>query len=103
MLKEEFLRKFRRYKKMKEVNLRDTFAKKLGMRTTAKKLFDDIQSEKKVVLNFQDVEFMSRSFAQEYIFQKYNSDIEIIEKNMNDSVKGLLDVVEEDYNETCLF
>ncbi len=88
---------------MKEVNLRDTFAKKLGMRTTAKKLFDDIQSEKKVVLNFQDVEFMSRSFAQEYIFQKYNSDIEIIEKNMNDSVKGLLDVVEEDYNETCLF
>ena len=41
MLKEEFLRKFRRYKKMKEVNLRDTFAKKLGMRTTAKKLFDE--------------------------------------------------------------
>lgn len=87
---------------MKEVNLENTFAKKLGMRTTAKRLFDDIKNEKKVVLNFQDVEFMSRSFAQEYIFQKHNSNVEITEKNMNDFVKGLLDVVEEDYKETCL-
>ena len=87
---------------MKEVNLKNTFAKKLGMRTTAKKLFDDIKSEKEVLLNFQDIEFMSRSFAQEYVFQKHNSSVEITEKNMNDFVKGLLDVVEEDYNATCL-
>ena len=87
---------------MKEVNLKDTFAKKLGMRTTAKRLFDDIQNESVVVLNFKDVEFMSRSFAQEYIYQKYNSNVEITEENMNDFVKELLDVVEEDYKETCL-
>ena len=87
---------------MKEVNLKDTFAKKLGMRTTAKKLFDDIQNESEVILNFKDIEFMSRSFAQEYVFQKYNSNVEITEENMNDFVKGLLEVVEEDYVETCL-
>lgn len=87
---------------MKEVNLKDTFAKKLGMRTTAKRLFDDIQNESEVILNFKDVEFMSRSFAQEYVFQKHNSNVEITEQNMNDFVKGLLDVVEEDYRETCL-
>ena len=45
---------------MKEVYLENTFAKKLGMRTTAKRLFDEIRGEKKVILNFQDVEFMSR-------------------------------------------
>ena len=87
---------------MKEVNLRNTFAKKLGMRTTAKKLFDDIQYEKEVILNFENVEFMSRSFAQEYVFQKHNSNVEITEANMNDFVKGLLNIVEEDYKETCL-
>lgn len=87
---------------MKEVNLENTFAKKLGMRTTAKRLFDDIKNEKKVILNFKDVEFMSRSFAQEYVFQKHNSNIEIEEENMNDFVKELLEVVEEDYAETCL-
>ena len=32
---------------MKEVNLENTFAKKLGMRTTAKRLFDEIRGEKK--------------------------------------------------------
>lgn len=87
---------------MKEVNLKDTFAKKLGMRTTAKKLFDDIKNEDKVILNFKDIEFMSRSFAQEYIYQKYNSNIEITEENMNDFLKGLLSIVESDYVETCL-
>ncbi|MBE6505306.1 MAG: DUF4325 domain-containing protein [Methanobrevibacter millerae] len=87
---------------MKEVNLKDAFAKKLGMRTTAKKLFDDIQNEKEVILNFKDIEFMSRSFAQEYVFQKYNSNVEITEENMNDFVKGLLEVDEDDYRETCL-
>ena len=45
---------------------------------------------------------MSRSFAQEYVFQKHNSNIEIKEENMNDFVKELLEVVEEDYVETCL-
>ena len=53
-------------------------------------------------MNFKDIEFMSRSFAQEYVFQKYNSNVEITEENMNDFVKGLLEVVEEDYVETCL-
>ena len=67
---------------MKEVYLENTFAKKLGMRTTAKRLFDEIRDEKKVILNFQDVEFMSRSFAQEYVFQKHNSNIQIKEENM---------------------
>ena len=67
---------------MKEVNLENTFAKKLGMRTTAKRLFDEIRDEKKVILNFQDVEFMSRSFAQEYVFQKHNSNIQIKEEKL---------------------
>ena len=56
-----------------EINLEKTFAKKLGMRTTAMKLFQDLENETEVILDFKDIEFMSRSFAQEYVFQKYNS------------------------------
>lgn len=85
-----------------EINLEKTFAKKLGMRTTAKKLFNDLENETEAILNFKDIEFMSRSFAQEYVYQKHNSKVHIIESNMSDFVKGLLEVVEEDYKETCL-
>lgn len=85
-----------------EINLEKTFAKKLGMRTTAKKLFNDLENETEAILNFKDIEFMSRSFAQEYVYQKHNSKVHIIESNMSDFIKGLLEVVEEDYKETCL-
>ena len=85
-----------------EINLEKTFARKLGMRTTAMKLFQDLEDETEAILDFKDVEFMSRSFAQEYVHQKHNSKVHIIESNMSDFVKGLLEVVEEDYKETCL-
>ena len=85
----------------KRINLRETYAKKLGMRTTAKSLFQDLDNKFDVlVLNFKDVEFMSMSFAQEYICQKKCSNFRIVEDNMSEFVRGLLDVVEEDYNET---
>jgi hypothetical protein len=42
---------------------------------------------------------MSRSFAQEYVFQKYNSKSEIIEINMNDNIKKLLKLASEEYEE----
>lgn len=85
-----------------EINLEKVFAKKLGMRTTAIKLFQDLEDKTDAILNFEDIEFMSRSFAQEYVYQKHNSNVHIIEANMSSFIKGLLEVVEEDYRETCL-
>ena len=85
-----------------EINLEKTFAKKLGLGTTAMKLFQDLEGETEVILDFKDIEFMSRSFAQEYVYQKHNSKVHIIESNMSDFVKGLLDVVQKDYEESCL-
>jgi hypothetical protein len=45
---------------------------------------------------------MSRSFAQEYVFQKHNSNCKITETNMIKSIEQLLKIVEEDFEETCL-
>lgn len=84
------------------INLEEKYAKKLGIGPTAKKLFEEIEKEPSVVLNFENIEFMSRSFAQEYVFQKHNCEIEIEEINMNNSIKQLLEVVEEDFERTCL-
>lgn len=85
-----------------KINLEQTFAKKLGMRTTAIKLFQDLEENTEVILDFKDIEFISRSFAQEYVYQKHNSKVNIIESNISDFIKKLLEVVEEDYKETCL-
>ena len=76
--------------------------KKLGTGPTAKKIFNAINDYDKAIINFENIEFMSRSFAQEYVFQKHNSKSKIAEINMNDSIKRLLEVVEEDFNESCL-
>ena len=39
---------------------------------------------------------MSRSFAQEYVFQKHNCNTKITEANMSESIKQLLNIVSED-------
>ena len=84
------------------INLEEKYAKKLGVGPTAKKLFEEIKKEPSVVLDFENIEFMSRSFAQEYVFQKHNCETEIEEINIDDSIKQLLEVVEEDFEKTCL-
>lgn len=85
-----------------EIILEKEYPKKLGMAPTAKKLFQEINNESDVVLNFENIEFMSRSFAQEYVFQKHNSNSNITEINMSDSIQQLLEIVKEDFEKTCL-
>ena len=87
----------------KEIKLEQKFARKLGMRTTAIKLFNDLKDETEVKLDFKDIEFMSRSFAQEYVYQKDHSNIKIIQLNMSKFLKELLNVVHEDYMESCFW
>lgn len=86
----------------KEIDVGKEFSKKIAMDSTAIILFQCFHEEKEVILDFKNVEFISRSFAQEYIFQRYHSQVNIIEKNMNGFIKGLLKVVEDDFRKTCL-
>lgn len=82
-----------------EINLSERYKNKLGIGPTAKKIFNEANCYDEVILNFENIEFMSRSFAQEYVFQKYNSKSEIIEINMNDNIKKLLKLASEEYEE----
>ena len=85
-----------------ELKLSEKCPKKLGTAPTAKKLFDMINKESDVILDFENIEFMSRSFAQEYVFQKHYSKSEISEINMDNSIKQLLEVVRDDFEQSCL-
>jgi len=79
----------------KEVN------KKLSRKASARKFFNDLdKSFTNIVIDFEKVEFISRSFAQEYIYQKHNISINLTEKNMNNFVENMLNIVEKDYTET---
>jgi len=83
---------------VKEVKLEKEFYKKLGMRSSAEDLFEKFQDNaSKMVIDFDKIEFMSRSFAQEYVYQKHKTDIEVEEKNMSGFVKEMYDIVCEDY------
>ena len=49
-----------------EIILEEAYSKKLGMGSTAKKIFQEINNKPEAILNFKNIEFMSRSFAQEF-------------------------------------
>lgn len=87
---------------IKVIDIGKDFSNKIAMDSTAILLFQEFNCEEEVVLDFRNVDFISRSFAQEYVYQRYHSNVNIIEKNMNEFIKGLMEVVERDFEKTCL-
>lgn len=81
--------------KEKEIMIVKMINSNLGMRSSAKNFFEDLNniSNTKLVINFENVKFMSRSFAQEYVQQKKRTNKIIIEKNKPKDVQCMLNVV----------
>ena len=46
-------------------------------------------------MNFNGVEFMGRSFAQEYLNQKNKASFQVVEVNVPDDVQKLFDIILE--------
>ena len=67
----------------------------LGMRYLAEMLFENLDNNvPKITIDFNGITFMSRSFAQEYVFQKNQlKNIEFVEENMDVNVKKMFEVV----------
>ena len=76
------------------IKLMDEILANLGMWSSAKMLFVNLDNgNSKIVMDFEGVGFMSQSFAQEYISQKLDCDIEIIEIKMNEHVKKMFEII----------
>lgn len=77
-----------------EILLKKEIGSDLGSRQEIEELFNNIDDNtSKVIMNFEDTEFMGRSFAQEYLNQKNSAPFEIIEKNMPQEIKRMFDVI----------
>ncbi len=81
-----------------EVKIEKEIHKKLGMRSSAETFFNNLDSNaSKIIIDFDNVEFMSRSFAQEYVYQKNIRKTKIVEKNMSGFVENMLNIVDKNH------
>ena len=77
-----------------EVFLKKEIGPDLGSRQKIEKLFENIDADvTKVIMNFEDVEFMGRSFAQEYLNRKHIASFEVVEKNMPEDVEKMFEII----------
>lgn len=81
--------------KKNEIMIQEAINRNLGMRISAKEFFNGLNniSGELIIINFKNVEYMSRSFAQEYVQQKKRINKTIEEKNCPKVVENMLDVV----------
>ncbi len=82
-----------------EIKIGETIHSNLGMNSSARNLFKELNNSpaKNITIDFSNVIFMSRSFTQEYLFQKLNSNKNIIEQNVPEDVQKMFDVVMKDF------
>lgn len=77
-----------------EIFLKDEIGQDLGSRSKIEYLFNNIDKDSsKVIMNFEGVTFMGRSFAQEYLNQKHIASFEIIEKNMSEDIEKMFEAI----------
>lgn len=87
-------------KEVEKISLVDLFTSNLGMNSSAKSLFEKLNSDKTKCfeLDFDGVKFMSMSFTQEYLYQKSKSDKEISEINLSEDVSQTFNLVSKRMN-----
>ncbi|WP_458404181.1 hypothetical protein [Methanobrevibacter sp.] len=77
-----------------EIILPEQIDSDLGSRNKIEDLYQNIPEDvSKVVMNFKGVEFMGRSFAQEYLNQKNKATFEVLEINMPDDVQMMFNII----------
>ena len=82
-----------------EIKIEEEINSNLGMNSSARNLFKEINNSpiKNIRIDFSNVIFMSRSFTQEYLTQKHNTDKVIIEENVPTDVQKMFNVVSKDF------
>lgn len=81
------------------IDLEQAFAKKLGMRSTAEEIFQDLRDYDEATLDFNGITFISRSFTQEYVYQKRISNIKLNEINKSNFVEDIIKIIEKEYED----
>ena len=80
------------------INLYEKFNSNLTMRYADETLFKDINENEKVIVDFYNITFMGKSFAQECVYQKQQLPVEVVEINKSDFVKRMFNAVKLSFN-----
>jgi len=85
--------------KIEKIRLEKHIGALLAFRDYVDDLFEEINrvDANVIELDFEGVEFMSRSFAHEYLLRKSKSEKDIYEKNKCPSIQNMLSVVERSF------
>jgi len=77
---------------VKTIFLINSFDRQIVTRRAMSSFFDSLSQthEKEIILDFSNIDFISRSCADEYLKRKLNSKKEITETNMNNNVKAMI-------------
>ncbi|MDA3856053.1 MAG: hypothetical protein PF569_07355 [Candidatus Woesearchaeota archaeon] len=75
---------------MKKIELSKSFKNKLALRSTARHLFDIIIEENITTLDFKNIEFISRSFANELLKLEKETKLKLEKINMSSNVSFMI-------------
>ena len=80
---------------MARIKLYSEMSSNLITRNSLKAVFSKINKikEKKIIVDFENIEFVSRSCADEYLKQKAKSDKKIAEVNQSSDIKKMFEFV----------
>jgi len=84
----------------KTILLSQEFGNNIFTRNTISSFFEKINhtKEAEITLDFKDIEFISRSCADEYLKQKEDSEKQVIERNMSNEVCSMFNAVKNQYD-----
>ena len=78
----------------KEIILKDELGENMALRQEMEEMFKNIDDDTtEVIMNFEGVEFMGRSIAQEYLNQKHFASFKVTEKNVPEDVQKMFDII----------
>jgi len=88
----------------KRILLSKEFGNNIFTRNTISAFFEKINSQKEaeIVIDFSNIEFISRSCADEYLKQKEESNKKIVEEHMSKEVCSMFSAVQNQYQKQGL-
>ena len=88
-----------------KISMKEKISVDLSLRDSARNFFEFLESlpSEEVVLDFNDVQSISRSFAHEFIDRKRASQKKIREVNVPQNVRKMFAVVEEPRDKQYIF
>ncbi|MFQ5406359.1 MAG: hypothetical protein ACE5DI_04345 [Candidatus Micrarchaeia archaeon] len=81
---------------MTKISVAKNVSPDLALRASANRFFDYLESlpENQLVVDFQQVQTISRSFAHQYLLRKKKSPKRVSETNVPESVEKMFEVVQ---------